>query len=266
MQFILWSIFIIILNLTKTNQVILRSSFKPKNSNSLSIKNNSYETYCSWFLYPPWKRRNDLFNDKLYNNSVEYFSINENDYITNNSYIESSKIIACNEINLTFYSKINSFNKNITLNLFLYKQNLWNNIWKYMYNDSQWKFHHLKIDLTNETEHIQFRFAPLVYSNFKISMDITKPNINCQNNTSEIKSQVSVRGNSKEHSFLFALFGGIFLLICIIITVIFIYGIIEKRINVWTRRASSKRRRKLRKTRNAIRDESTVISLPANMD
>ncbi|CAF4362920.1 unnamed protein product, partial [Adineta steineri] len=86
-----------------------------------------------------------------------------------------------------------------------------------------------------------------------------------QNNISQIKSQVSVRGNSKEHSFLFALLGGIFLLICIIITVVFIYGIIEKRINVWTERASSKRRRKLRKTRNAIRDESTVISSPADM-
>ena len=41
--------------------------------------------------------------------------------------------------------------------------------------------------------------------------------------------------------------------------IIFIYGIVNKQYNQWIRKRSSRRRKKGRKTRNVVRDESTVI-------
>jgi len=55
---------------------------------------------------------------------VEYFGISEEDHITNESYIETSKLTVCNEVNLNFYSKVNNSHNNINLILFLYKQNV----------------------------------------------------------------------------------------------------------------------------------------------
>jgi hypothetical protein len=55
---------------------------------------------------------------------VEYFGISEEDRITNESYIKTSKLTVCNEVNLTFYSGVNSSRTNINLILFLYKQNV----------------------------------------------------------------------------------------------------------------------------------------------
>lgn len=37
--------------------------------NSISSNNWSNETHFTWFLYSPWKHRNDLFNDKPDENS-----------------------------------------------------------------------------------------------------------------------------------------------------------------------------------------------------
>jgi hypothetical protein len=37
--------------------------------NSISTKYASNEGYFTWIVYPPWKNRIDLFNDKPYNNS-----------------------------------------------------------------------------------------------------------------------------------------------------------------------------------------------------
>ncbi len=37
--------------------------------NPIFTPNWSNETHFTWILYPPWKRRSDLFNDKPYNDS-----------------------------------------------------------------------------------------------------------------------------------------------------------------------------------------------------
>ncbi len=48
--------------------------------------------------------------------------------------------------------------------------------------------------------------------------------------------------------------------------ILFLYGVIEKQCDRWTRKRSSRRRRrKGRKARNTIRDESTVISFETNI-
>ncbi len=95
---------------------------------------------------------------------VEYFSINKEDHITNESFIESSNITACNEILLSFYSKVNSY---VNLILFLYKQNVWKKEWEYRNNDSQWKFHQFKINMTDKNEDIQVKILPSISNLWK---------------------------------------------------------------------------------------------------
>jgi hypothetical protein len=89
---------------------------------------------------------------------VEYFGISEEDHITNESYIETSKLTICNEINLSFYSKVNSSHNNINLVLFIYKNNVWKKEWEYINDDSQWKLHQLKIKMPDKNEDIRVKF------------------------------------------------------------------------------------------------------------
>jgi hypothetical protein len=78
---------------------------------------------------------------------------------------------------------------------------------------------------------------------------------------SQLKTSSSGRNNSSIHPFLFAIFGSAFFLVFITVMVIFIYGIINKKYNQWLRRRFSRRRGKGWKTRNVIRDESTILGL-----
>jgi len=92
----------------------------------------------------------------------DYFGISEEDHITNESYIETSKLTGCKEVNLTFYSKMNSFHNHVNLILFIYKQNRWNKEWEYINNDSQWELHQLKIPITDKNEDIQVKFFIII--------------------------------------------------------------------------------------------------------
>ena len=173
----LYLVIVVLLQLEKTNQVILETSLKAER---VLVKTHVNETYCTWFFQPPWKLRNDLFNDKPYNNSgivitfplltlllywrkidlafilisflVEYFGISHRDSINNESFIESSKINACNEINITFYSKVSQTSIDSRLHVLLHNQNKWDYIWNYMAVDTQWNYHQLSINLINQSE------------------------------------------------------------------------------------------------------------------
>ncbi len=73
-------------------------------------------------------------------------------------------------------------------------------------------------------------------------------------------------GSSSSYPLIYVIIGGTFSLIFIAIMILFLYGVIEKRCDRWTRKRSSRRRRrKGRKTRNTIRDESTVINFETNI-
>ena len=67
------------------------------------------------------------------------------------------------------------------------------------------------------------------------------------------------RSTSSIHMFLFIVFGSVFLLLFLTIMAAFIYGLIIKQYNRWIRKRSSRRRRKGRKSRNVVRDESTTV-------
>lgn len=88
---------------------------------------------------------------------VEYFIINQEDHINNESYIETSKLTVCNEVNLSFYSKINNSVNKINFILLIYKHNVWSKEWEYINNHSQWQLHQLKINITNKNEDIQVK-------------------------------------------------------------------------------------------------------------
>ncbi|UJR22032.1 hypothetical protein I4U23_025099 [Adineta vaga] len=267
MQFSIGCIFFLILNFSKTNQMILETSEKTnKNSNILLIKTRVNETYCAWSPRPPWKLCNDLFNDKPFNNSVEYFGINEEEHLNNESYIESSEINACHEMNITFYSRIRQRQIKMNLSLFLYNQNKWIRIWDYVYNDCQWIFHQLNIKLSNQSEqYVKLRFIPSLTSFNNISMAIAILNMSkytkCHIDKSQLKSQASAKSNSSKYSSVLVLVGGLFSLILTAILFLFIYGFIERQCNRLARRRTERRQQNARKTKNAIRDESTVLSL-----
>jgi hypothetical protein len=89
---------------------------------------------------------------------VEYFGISKENHINNESYIESSRIIVCHQVTITFYSKIDSPYNNMNLILFTFKQNVWNKEWEYRNNDSQWQLHQIKINIVDRNKEIQVKF------------------------------------------------------------------------------------------------------------
>jgi hypothetical protein len=95
---------------------------------------------------------------------VEYFDIRKEDHINNNSYIESSTIIVCHEVILTFYSKVDSPYNNINLILFIHKQNVWNKEWEYRSNDPQWQLHQVKINITDKNKDIQVKLSKIIFT------------------------------------------------------------------------------------------------------
>jgi hypothetical protein len=87
---------------------------------------------------------------------VEYFVLNEQDHLNNDSYIESSKIGACEQINITISSRVNSAQKGVYLALLLLSnQRGWHQVWNYTHDDSQRRFHQLQLDVSNESEQVQ---------------------------------------------------------------------------------------------------------------
>jgi len=80
-------------------------------------------------------------------------------------------------------------------------------------------------------------------------------------NKSELKTHSHFRSNLLIHPFLFAIFGSAFLLILTIVMIIFIYGIIIKQYNQCRRKRSIRRQKNRQKSRNVIRDESTILGI-----
>lgn len=89
---------------------------------------------------------------------ADYFSINQEDHITNQSYIETTRIPACKSIHLTFSSKVHYLGKEISLILLTYQGNTWKKSWEYMYNDSQWGLHQLSLNISETKEDIRVSF------------------------------------------------------------------------------------------------------------
>jgi hypothetical protein len=87
--------------------------------------------------------------------------------------------------------------------------------------------------------------------------------ISNQNNKSPSSSRPPIGSNSFVHPFLFIIFASALLLVFIALMIKFIYGIINNGCTKWVRKRSS-HRKKGRKTRNVIRDESTVIRARAS--
>jgi hypothetical protein len=78
---------------------------------------------------------------------------------------------------------------------------------------------------------------------------------------SPLKNASPRRNNFSIHLILLILFGSLFLFLFITVMAAFIYGLINKQYNRWIRKRSSRPRRKGRKIRNVVRDESTVLGL-----
>ncbi|CAF1677233.1 unnamed protein product, partial [Adineta ricciae] len=152
------------------------------------------------------------------------------------------------------------------LHVLLHNQNKWDYIWNYVAVDTQWNYHQLSINLINQSEeYVRFRFIPSLKTSRRISMAIAVLNIstftNCHTDKLQWTSQASAKSNTIKQSSFLILFGGIVLLVCTAIAVLFIYSIIEKQCNKLTQRRTTQRQQKARRTKNAIRDESTVLSL-----
>ena len=140
-----------------------------------SIKCNS--SHGSWFPHPPWKRRDDLFDDKPYSDSgngrspmtsvivrftafdlVDYFGIGseDNNNITTESYLESPKFIVCKELILNFYSRIRTdTNTDLILSLFMYQQGAWHEEWQFVVNDTEWHLTQLKFNISEQSNDVQ---------------------------------------------------------------------------------------------------------------
>ena len=213
---------------------------------------------------------------------ADYFSINQEDHITNQSYIETSRISACASIHLTFSSKVHYLGKEISLILLTYQGNTWKKSWEYMHNDSQWGLHQLSLNISETKEDIrvnfffllviffcqsltfQLRYLPSSPSSDRISLDMTVPmistNPNCTFNqtSTPFNSSSSDRRTPSIHFFLVIIFGSLFLLLFIGVMIVFIYNLINKQYNRWLRKRSSRQRRK---TTNVVGDESTVLGL-----
>jgi len=113
---------------------------------------------------------------------VEYFSIDENDLLTNESFIQTSTLFVCNELNISFYSKINSFQSNIDLQLYIQRNHIWSKQWQFTYENLQWHLHQLNLPLTNAHEDIQVRFSlemmtiDFVYPSYALYQQYIQPN------------------------------------------------------------------------------------------
>ena len=113
---------------------------------------------------------------------VEYFSIDENDLLTNESFIQTSTLLVCNELNISFYSKINSFQSNIDLQLYIQRNHIWSKQWQFTYENLQWHLHQLNLPLTNAHEDIQVRFSlemmtiDFVYPSYALYQQYIQPN------------------------------------------------------------------------------------------
>lgn len=111
---------------------------------------------------------------------ANYFSINQEDQITNQSYIETSRITACKNIHLTFSSKVSHASTEINLILFTYRSNTWNKTWEYMHKNSHWGLHQLSLNISETNEDIRVSFSRVFFStshviSFNQIVDISVP-------------------------------------------------------------------------------------------
>lgn len=88
---------------------------------------------------------------------VEYFGLNAEDHLDNDSYIRSAPIRVCKVINITLSSRVNSAPAHVGLVLLIFHSNEWHQVWNHTHDDHQWKFHHLQLDMNRSIDHIQVK-------------------------------------------------------------------------------------------------------------
>jgi ATP/ADP translocase len=105
---------------------------------------------------------------------------------------------------------------------------------------------------------------PIRFIKQYISISNLGQNLN-PTNKSQLQSHSHHRSNPLIHPFLSVIFGSAFLLIFMTVMVVFIYGFINKQCNQWHGKRSSRHRKKRPKSKNVIRDESTILGVETDI-